>query len=67
MQVTFHPNIKSRSITLDGDSVDPGGTLTGGSRPTINNVLKDLAEIQKLEADIENKTKEMSLINQNIS
>jgi structural maintenance of chromosome 2 len=30
-RVTFHPNVLTRSVTLDGDLCDPQGTLTGGS------------------------------------
>nr|CAD7443555.1 unnamed protein product [Timema bartmani] len=29
-KVTFHERIMKKSVTLDGDSVDPGGTLSGG-------------------------------------
>jgi structural maintenance of chromosome 2 len=30
-QVTFHPKVLTRSVTLEGDLCDPEGTLTGGS------------------------------------
>lgn len=29
-KVTFNENIMKRSVTLEGDSFDPAGTLTGG-------------------------------------
>ena len=29
-QVTFNESILKKSVTLDGDSFDPAGTLTGG-------------------------------------
>ncbi|GMF21420.1 unnamed protein product [Phytophthora lilii] len=32
--VTFHRDIKVRTVTLDGDSYDPAGTLQGGSAPS---------------------------------
>lgn len=32
--VTFHRDIKVRTVTLDGDSFDPAGTLQGGSAPS---------------------------------
>ncbi|CCC70262.1 hypothetical protein NCAS_0E01920 [Naumovozyma castellii] len=38
-KVTFHPQIRTRSITLDGDVYDPEGTLSGGSRNNTNNLL----------------------------
>ena len=30
-RVTFDERIMKRSVTLDGDSFDPAGTLTGGN------------------------------------
>ena len=30
--VTFHPDIKMRSVTLEGDVYAPSGTLSGGKR-----------------------------------
>jgi hypothetical protein len=37
-KVTFDPKIRSRCVTLDGDSFDPAGTLTGGNVDDINNI-----------------------------
>lgn len=48
-------------MTIEGDVVDPDGTLSGGSKPKGGNILQELAEIKKLEEDIR-KCKE-SLIN----
>lgn len=38
-RVTFHPQIRTKSITLDGDVYDPEGTLSGGSRSNNSNIL----------------------------
>lgn len=38
----------SLSVTLDGDVVDPQGTLSGGSRPQGNALLMEVAEIKEL-------------------
>lgn len=32
--ITFHKDIKVRTVTLEGDSYDPAGTLQGGSAPS---------------------------------
>ena len=32
-RVTFDPSVRMKSITLEGDSYDPSGTLSGGSSP----------------------------------
>ncbi|CAR28177.1 ZYRO0D15642p [Zygosaccharomyces rouxii] len=43
-RLTFHPQIRTRSITQQGDVYDPEGTLSGGSR---NNKSTLLVDIQK--------------------
>ena len=40
--VTFNSEIRTRSVTLEGDVFDPAGTLTGGSRAQNNSVLGQL-------------------------
>ncbi|SCU97709.1 LADA_0H07800g1_1 [Lachancea dasiensis] len=41
-KVTFHPQVRARSITLQGDIYDPEGTLSGGSRSNNSSVLIDI-------------------------
>merc|ERR1719377_330597 len=48
--VTFHPNVRVRSVTKQGDEYDPRGTITGGSAPAgggVLNLLQELAELEK--------------------
>lgn len=52
--MTYHRNIHCRTVTLDGDVVDPDGTLSGGSKPKGGNILQELAEIKSVEKEIEN-------------
>ncbi|XBW34566.1 hypothetical protein QEN19_000129 [Hanseniaspora menglaensis] len=47
-KVTFHPQIKTKSITLDGDVYDPEGTLSGGSRNNGVNILVETQNFNKL-------------------
>ncbi|KAL6061697.1 Structural maintenance of chromosomes protein 2 [Balamuthia mandrillaris] len=66
--VTFNKDIRTRSVTIEGDEYDPRGTLTGGSRSKGGSVLAALQRLndarQKLEAheeelrQIENKFEE---------
>ena len=44
--IAFHPSIRTRTVTLDGDSYDPSGTLTGGSKSNLGEVL---ARVQRLD------------------
>uniref|UniRef100_A0A1B0C4Z1 RecF/RecN/SMC N-terminal domain-containing protein n=1 Tax=Glossina palpalis gambiensis TaxID=67801 RepID=A0A1B0C4Z1_9MUSC len=66
-QVTYHPNIHCRSVTLDGDVVDPEGTLSGGSKPKGSNILQELGEIKRLENDIKERKREIQKIDQQLS
>ncbi|RYP32564.1 hypothetical protein DL766_003889 [Monosporascus sp. MC13-8B] len=47
-RVTFDPNVRMRSITLEGDSYDPSGTLSGGSAPTSSGVLVTLQKLNDI-------------------
>lgn len=57
-KVTFHPNVMTKSITLDGDLVDPSGTLSGGSAAREAPILVQMAEIKKLERQLDVKMAE---------
>ena len=49
-KVTFNDKIRTKSVTLDGDVMDPSGTLTGGSRPNTAPVLAQLHELKAAKA-----------------
>lgn len=51
-RVTFDPNVRMRSITLQGDSYDPSGTLSGGSAPNSSGVLVTMQKINELNRQI---------------
>lgn len=62
-KVTFHPQIRTRSITLEGDVYDPEGTLSGGSRNNANSLLVDIQKynlVTKRITDLENQVGEIS-------
>merc|ERR1719271_1833764 len=48
-KVTFHPDVRVRSVTKDGDLYDPAGTITGGSAPQTGNALSRLNQLAELE------------------
>ncbi|XP_049545553.1 structural maintenance of chromosomes protein 2 [Anopheles darlingi] len=66
-QITYHPRIMTRSVTLDGDVVDPGGTLSGGARAKGNAVLLEVEEINKLQALLQQKEEQLRDITGEIS
>ncbi|XP_030852618.1 structural maintenance of chromosomes protein 2 [Strongylocentrotus purpuratus] len=48
-KVTFDPKVRTRTVTLAGDTFDPSGTLTGGARNNSSSVLRKLSELQEAE------------------
>jgi structural maintenance of chromosome 2 len=49
-KVTFHPQVMTKSVTVEGDVYDPSGTMTGGSAPAGQRVLVEVQELLKVEA-----------------
>lgn len=73
-KITFHPEIRTKSITLDGDIYDPEGTLSGGSRSNNNNILEQtqvfnklLRDLNLLEGDLEKCHEELNVLEKNRS
>lgn len=61
-KVTYHPRIMCRCVTLDGDVVDPSGTLSGGAAPKGGVVLQEVAEIKHLRRELTSKEEEYKRI-----
>lgn len=53
--LTFDKAVGKRTVTLDGDSFDPSGTLTGGSRQSVGAVLGKLQELNQAAATLREK------------
>ncbi|KAG0191422.1 Structural maintenance of chromosomes protein 2 [Apophysomyces sp. BC1034] len=51
-RVTFHKEIRMKSVTLDGDVYDPFGTLSGGSKPSSAGVLVKVQELNVIRGEI---------------
>ncbi|XP_057366441.1 structural maintenance of chromosomes protein 2-like [Daphnia carinata] len=54
-KVTFHEQIMRKAVTYDGDIVDPGGLLTGGSKSTGPSLLAKLNELKQYRSEFEEK------------
>lgn len=61
-QVTFHPQIRARSITLQGDTYDPEGTLSGGSRRGGGSVLVNIQQYNLVNDQMHAKEQELRSI-----
>ncbi|ORY83735.1 RecF/RecN/SMC [Protomyces lactucae-debilis] len=51
-RVTFDPQVKLKSVTLEGDVYDPSGTLSGGSKPNSAGVLITLQQLNEVGASL---------------
>jgi len=56
--VTFHPNVRVRTVTKDGDKYDPAGTISGGSAPSGGGILSKLEELSRLEEQVQKQQQE---------
>ena len=59
-QVTFNPSVRMKSITLEGDSYDPSGTLSGGSSPNSSGVLVTLQKLNELTRELDGHEKTLA-------
>ncbi|GAB6019809.1 Structural maintenance of chromosomes protein 2 [Chamberlinius hualienensis] len=62
-KVALHPNIRKRTVTIDGEVFDPSGTLTGGSRKPGAPFLLALSEMTDIKAALSEKSQELEIIN----
>lgn len=59
-RVTFDPNVRMKSITLEGDSYDPSGTLSGGSAPQSSGVLVTLTKLNDLAKELQRQERALA-------
>lgn len=63
-RVTFDPNVRMKSVTVEGDVYDPSGTLSGGSAPNSNGVLVTLQQLNELNRQIDSETGQLTKLQQ---
>ncbi|XP_010017174.1 PREDICTED: structural maintenance of chromosomes protein 2 [Nestor notabilis] len=61
-KVTFDKRIMTRSVTLDGDTFDPQGTLHGGASSQAAPILAKLQEMKAVEAELKAKKSELQAV-----
>lgn len=66
-RVTFDPTVRMKSITLEGDSYDPSGTLSGGSSPNSSGVLLTLQKYNELTKELNKKEKALAELQSTMS
>jgi structural maintenance of chromosome 2 len=65
-EVTFHKDIRVKSVTYDGDVYDPQGTLSGGSKPNTSGILVKLQELNEIRADIRHHNEKLEKLEREI-
>ena len=65
-RVTFDKQIMRKTVTLDGDVVDPAGTMTGGSRAVGSCLLTKLTELHQYRIEFEAKEKQLLQVEQEL-
>ena len=65
--ITFNKNVRVRTVTLDGDSFDPQGTLSGGSRANSAAVLMSLQELSEVNRELGQNQAELTQISKELS
>ncbi|RPA87516.1 structural maintenance of chromosomes protein 2, partial [Ascobolus immersus RN42] len=58
-RVTFDPNVRLKSVTLEGDVYDPSGTLSGGSAPNSNGVLVTLQKLHEVTEQLNEQVRQL--------
>ncbi|KAH8356291.1 hypothetical protein KR200_000220 [Drosophila serrata] len=66
-EISYDPRINCRSVTLEGDVVDPHGTVSGGAPPKGANVLEELYSIRKLEKEYREIDAEIAAVEQQMA
>ncbi|XP_069736366.1 structural maintenance of chromosomes protein 2 [Phaenicophaeus curvirostris] len=61
-KVTFDKRIMTRSVTIDGDTFDPQGTLHGGASSQAAPILSKLQEMKDVEAELKAKESELETV-----
>lgn len=64
--ITFDPKIRARSITLEGDTYDPEGNLSGGSRRNTSALLITMQKYNKLHDQIQRLTKQLYTVQEEL-
>jgi structural maintenance of chromosome 2 len=65
--VAFDDRIRVKTVTLEGDSFDPAGTLTGGSTANLGQLLADLHEFRAKQSSLQVKTAELDAARQTLT
>lgn len=64
--IAFAPNVRTRTITLEGDVYDPSGTLTGGSMSILGTLLSKLASLASAREKLAEAEERLTTLNKQL-
>jgi structural maintenance of chromosome 2 len=59
-QIAFDRKVRNRTVTLDGDSFDPNGTMSGGAKNELGCMLTKLTELSNAKETLAAQKKELA-------
>ncbi|XP_067679791.1 structural maintenance of chromosomes protein 2-like [Haliotis asinina] len=66
-KVTFDEKVMKKSVTLEGDSFDPAGTLTGGARAQTSSILEKLQEVMEVDEQLRSKRDQLQKVEKELA
>jgi len=65
-KVAYDPKVSRKCVTLEGDVVDPQGTLSGGARTQSSSVLAMLEDLRQLEEAVNMKSTRLAQLDKEL-
>lgn len=61
-RVTFDPAVRMKSVTLQGDTYDPAGVLSGGSAPQSSGVLITMQKLNEINTELKSQEAQLNTL-----
>jgi structural maintenance of chromosome 2 len=65
--IAFDRNVRNRTVTFDGDTYDPSGTLTGGSKNSLGKLLVQIDELSQASQELSSQEAELSSVSKQLA
>ncbi len=65
--IAFDRSIRTRTVTLDGDSYDPSGTVTGGSNNQLGTLLARVSELAEALSALDNQGRQLAEVEKRLT
>jgi structural maintenance of chromosome 2 len=66
-KVTFHRDIRIKTVTLEGDSFDPSGSLSGGAKQKDEPVLQKLHKLAEAQAQLSSQQEKLTVVQKELA